>query len=243
MVSVLWAYEGWQYVTYSAGETLKPQRNFPLAFLIGSAGLMALYLLANLGYLSALGATGAANSSRVAASALGAVAGPVAGKLVAVAILISMFSAANSLMLSAPRVCYAMANDGLFFKSLARIHAKYETPALAVLAAGIWSAVLAATGTFEQLLTYVVFTGWIFYALAAASIFLYRRNAPNLERPYRVPGYPFTPILFVVAASALVLNTIITQPVRAGIGLGIVLLGAPAYLFWRRGARTGMQHG
>ncbi len=237
MISVLWAYEGWQYVTYSAGETVNPQRTFPLAFLIGSAALIAIYLFANLGYLAALGASGVAGSTRVAATALGAVVSHGAGKIVAIAILISMFSAANSIMLNAPRVYYAMARDGLFFHSLSQVHPRFGTPALAVGAAGIWSAVLAASGTFEQLLTYVVFIGWIFYGLAAASIFIYRKRAPDAARPYRVPAYPWTPIVFILAAMALVGNTIATQPVRAAIGLGIVFLGAPAYAFWRRTAK------
>ncbi len=237
MISVLWAYEGWQYVTYSAGETVDPQRTFPLAFMIGSAALIGIYLFANLGYLAALGASGVAGSTRVAATALGVVVSQGAGKIVAVAILISMFSAANSIMLNSPRVYYAMANDGLFFRSLSQVHPRFGTPALAVGAAGIWSAVLAASGTFEQLLTYVVFIGWIFYGLAAASIFIYRKRAPGAVRPYRVPAYPWTPIVFILAATALVANTIATQPVRAGIGLGIVFLGAPAYAFWRRTAK------
>jgi APA family basic amino acid/polyamine antiporter len=240
MISVLWAYEGWQYVTYTAGETVNPQRVFPLAFLIGTAALIAIYIFANLGYVAALGASGVAGSTRVAASALGVVVSHGAGKLVAVAILISMFSAANAIILNAPRVYYAMARDGLFFVSLSRVHPRFGTPALAVCAAAIWSAVLAASGTYEQLLTYVVFIGWMFYALAAASIFIYRKRFPDLARPYRVPGYPFTPALFIVAALTLVINTIATQPTRAVIGLGIVFLGAPAYLLWRRsGANAG----
>ena len=238
MISVLWAYEGWQYASYSAGETRNPQRNFPTAFFVGTAALIGIYLFANLGYIAALGTAGVADSMRVAASALSAVVSHGAGKIVAIAILISMFSAANSIMLNAPRVYYAMAKDGLFFHSLSKIHPQFETPALAICAAGIWSALLAVTGTFEQLLTYVVFIGWIFYALAAASIFVYRQKAPNAARPYRVPGYPLTPMVFILAAAALVINTVATQPVRAGIGLGIVLVGAPAYLFWRRTAKA-----
>jgi APA family basic amino acid/polyamine antiporter len=170
----------------------------------------------------------------VAASALAVVVSHGASKLVAIAILISMLSAANAIILNAPRVYYAMAKDGLFFCSLSRVHPRFHTPALAVCAAGIWSAVLAASGTYEQLLTYVVFIGWIFYALAAASLFIYRKRSPDAVRPYRVPGYPFTPIAFIVSATALVANTIAMKPAQAGIGLGIVLLGAPAYAFWRR---------
>jgi APA family basic amino acid/polyamine antiporter len=205
--------------------------------------LIAIYVFANLGYVAALGTSGVAGSTRVAASALSVVVSGGAGKLVAAAILISMFSAANSIMLNAPRVYYAMAKDGLFFEALSRVHTRFGTPALAVCAGAVWSAVLAVSGTYEQLLTYVVFIGWIFYALAAASVFVYRKRFPDLLRPYRIPGYPFTPAVFVVAALALVANTIATQPARAAIGLGIVFLGAPAYLFWRhRGANAGTRN-
>jgi len=236
MISVLWAYEGWQYVTYTAGETVNPQKVFPVSFFVGTAALIAIYVFANLGYLAALGTSGVAGSTRVAASALSAVVSGGAGKLVAAAILVSMFSAANSIMLNAPRVYYAMAKDGLFFESLSRVHFRFGTPALSICVAAVWSAVLAASGTYEQLLTYVVFIGWIFYALAAASVFVYRKRFPDLVRPYKVPGYPFTPAAFVVAALALVANTIATQTMRAAIGMGIVFLGAPAYVFWRRNA-------
>jgi APA family basic amino acid/polyamine antiporter len=241
MISVLWAYEGWQYATFTAGETTNPQRTFPLAFLIGTASLIGIYVVANLGYLTALGASGVAASNRVAASALASVVSHGAGKIVALAILVSMFSAANSILLNAPRVYYAMAKDGLFFHSLTRIHPKFGTPALAVVVASVWSAILAASGTFEQLLTYVVFVGWLFYALAAGSVFVYRKRLPNAARPYKVPGYPWTPGLFIVAAGALAANTIVSQPMRAAIGLGIVFLGAPAYLFWRRSAPAVVQ--
>jgi basic amino acid/polyamine antiporter, APA family len=236
MISVLWAYEGWQYPTYCAEETLNPERTFPLSLCLGAAALIVIYLFANVGYVAALGASGVADSTRVAASALSVVVSHGAGKIVAIVILISMFSAANAIMLNSPRVYYAMARDGLFFSSLSRVNTRFGTPALAVCAAGIWSAVLAASGTFEQLLTYVVFVGWIFYALAAASVFIYRKRSPDAVRPYCVPGYPFTPIVFILAAMALVANTIVRQPGRAAVGLGIVFLGAPAYAFWRRTA-------
>jgi len=233
MISVLWAYEGWQYVTYSAGEVVQAQRNLPRGLLIGMVALIAIYLIANLGYLAALGPTGAANSDRLAATAVATVFNPAAARLVALMILISIFSATNGIMLASPRVYYAMARDRLFFQRLGEVHRRFKTPAFAILAGAVWSAILAVTGTFEQLLTYVVFIGWIFYALAAASIFVYRKRMPEAARPYRVPGYPFTPLLFIAAAVALALNTIATQPARAGVGLGIVLLGAPAYLIWR----------
>lgn len=234
MISVLWAYEGWQYATFSAGEALHPQRDFSRAFLAGSAALIGIYLFANVGYLAALGANGVSQSNRVAATALAAAIGPGVAKLVAVTILISMFSAANSIALMAPRVYYAMARDGIFFRRLAEVHPRFGTPAVSIIAATTWAAVLAISGTFEQLLTYVIFIGWIFYALAAASIFVYRKREPYAERPYRVPGYPFTPLLFIAAAAALVINTVIRQPGRAAVGLALVLLGAPAYAIWRK---------
>jgi len=235
MIGVLWAYEGWQYVTFSAGETIDARRNFPRALLIGSAALIGIYLLANLAYLAALGPAEAAKTDSIAATAVTAVVCSSASKFVAIAILISIFSATNGLTLTAPRVYFAMARDELFFHQLARIHPRFRTPAFAVLAGSAWAILLAATGTFEQLLTYVVFTGWLFYALGAASIFVYRRNAKTLEANYQVPGYPLTPLLFIIAAGALVLNTIVTQIGRAAIGLGIVILGVPAYYLWRRG--------
>lgn len=238
MISVLWAYEGWQYATFSAGETLHPQRDFPLAFLIGSVALIAIYLLANVAYVSALGPQGVASSHRVAAAAVSTVISPIAAKVVTLTILVSMFSAANSIMMTAPRVYYMMARDGVFFQRLSQVHPQYGTPAFAILAAVLWTSLLAASGTFEQLLTYVVFVGWTFYALAGACVFVYRKRQPHAKRPYRVPGYPFTPTIFILAAAALVINTVMTQPGRAIIGLGIVLAGTPAYFLWRRNATS-----
>ena len=233
MIGVLWAYEGWQYVTFSAGEAIDPQRTFPRAIVVGTASLIGIYLFANAGYLAALGPEGVAGSNRVAAEAVGAIVGPGAAKLIAAAILVSIFSATNGLTISAPRVYYAMARDGLFFETLGDVHPRYGTPAVSIVAGTIWAMVLAASGTFEQLLTYVVFVGWIFYALGAACVFALRRKQPDADRPFRVPGYPWTPLLFIAAAAALVGNTIVSQPGRAAIGIGVVLLGLPVYFVWR----------
>ncbi|MEP7066796.1 MAG: amino acid permease [Gemmatimonadota bacterium] len=237
MIGVLWAYEGWQYVTFSAGEARDPQRTFPRAISIATAALVLLYVLANLGYIAALGPQAVAASNRIAADAGIAVFGPVAGRVVGALILVSIFSAANGIMLTAPRMYFAMARDGVFFKRLAIVHPTLGTPAFAIIAIAIWAAVLASTGTFEQLLTYVVFTGWIFYGLGALSVFVYRRREPDAPRPYRVPGYPLTPVLFVASAAALVLNTLVTQPTRAAAGVIAVLLGTPAFYAWRAGSR------
>ncbi|HTW22369.1 MAG TPA: amino acid permease, partial [Candidatus Baltobacteraceae bacterium] len=196
------------------------------------------YVFANYGYLAALGPGGVAQSTRVAATALSLTIGPVVAKIATIVILISMFSALNSILLTSPRVYYAMANDGLFFRSLVRVHPRFGTPATAIMAGAIWSAVLAASGTFDQLLTYVIFVSWIFYALAAASIFVYRSKGSRANGRFRVPGYPLTPLLFIGAAAALVINTVVREPLRASVGIGIVLLGTPAYLVWRRLAKT-----
>jgi APA family basic amino acid/polyamine antiporter len=240
MIGVLWAYEGWAYVTFSAGETRDPQRIFPRAISVAALALIAVYLLANVGYLTTLGTAGMAASDHVAVDAVRVLVGPAAGAIVGTLILVSIFSATNGLMLTAPRLYYAMARDGVFFHVLARVSPRRGTPAFAITALAVWSAALAISGTFEQLLTYVVFTGWIFYALAAASILVYRRTQPNAHRPFRVPGYPVTPILFVGAAGLLVLDTLLTQPGRAALGLGAVLIGTPAFYVWRH--RTAPLH-
>ncbi|MDB4898976.1 MAG: amino acid/polyamine/organocation transporter, superfamily, partial [Gemmatimonadetes bacterium] len=237
MIGVLWAYEGWQYVTYSAGETRDPQRTFPRAITVATVALIGIYLLANTAYLAALGPAAASRSDHVAVDAVRAALGENVARFVGVLVLVSIFSAANGIMLSSPRMYYAMARDGVFFRRLAVVSPRFGTPAFAISATALWSAVLAATGTFEQLLTYVVFTGWIFYGLGALSVFVYRKRQPELHRPFRVPGYPVTPLLFVASAALLVANTLYAQPGRAAAGVLAVLVGTPAFFIWRARSR------
>jgi APA family basic amino acid/polyamine antiporter len=237
MIGVLWAYEGWQYATFSAGETRDPQRVFPRAIALATFGLVVLYLLANVGYLVALGPDSMTKSDRVAADAIAAVFGPTSGKLLSLLVLTSIFSAANGLMLTAPRMYYAMARDGVFFQRMGNVDPRFGTPVFAIVSLAVWSAVLAASGTFVQLLTYVVFVGWIFYGLGAIAVFVFRRTEASALRPFRTPGYPVTPILFVISAAALVLNTVVTQPIRGAIGIGAVLVGTPAFYTWRARSR------
>src|SRR5467141_2438767 len=240
MIAVLWAYEGWQFGTYSAGEVVDPQKAFPRAFLFGSLTLTGLYLIAIVAYLNALGPAAATNSEAIAATAATAVLGPWAGRAIACTILISTFSAANSVVLTAPRVFYAMAKDNLFFKKLAEVHPRFRTPANAVIALGVWSAVLASAGKFAELIGGVIFIGWIFYGLGAAAIFPIRRAGHGRAIPYRVPGYPWTPLVFVLAAAAIVANAIYlafhdpAQFIHLKIAIILFILGLPAYLFWRR---------
>jgi APA family basic amino acid/polyamine antiporter len=236
MISVLWAYEGWQYVTFSAGEAVDPRRSLPLAIGWGTGAIVVVYLLANVAYLAALGPAGVAASERVAADAVTVTFGSWAGGAIAAAIIVSMSSAALSVAITLPRAYFTMARDGIFFAWFARIHPAYGTPAVSIVALCGWAAVLALSGTFEQLLAYVIFVGWIFYALGAAAVIVLRRKRPAVDRPYRVPGYPVTPILFVLAAAALAVNTVAAQPRVAAIGLAVVFAGAPAFLFWRRRA-------
>ena len=236
MIGVLWAYEGWQYVTFSAGETRDPQRVFPRAIAAATFALIVLYILANAGYAVAVGSVAAARSDHIAADATNVVFGATAAKLLTLLVLVSIFSAANGLMLTAPRLYYSMARDGVFFSRLARVNPRFGTPASAIALLSVWSMLLAVSGTFEQLLTYVVFAGWIFYGLGALSIFASRRKFPNAVRPFRTPGYPVTPILFALAAGLLVLNTLRVQPRQALVGLAVVFLGTPAFFIWR--ART-----
>jgi basic amino acid/polyamine antiporter, APA family len=245
MIAVLWAYEGWQFGTYSAGEVIDPQKNFPRAFLAGSLILVGLYLLAVVAYLFALGPSGMAASDTIAATAVGQVLGPWAGKVVALTILISTFSAANSVLLTAPRVFYAMANDNLFFKKLAEVHPRFQTPAAAIIGLGVWSCVLVSAGemgSFSKLIGGVIFIGWIFYGLGAAAIFPIRRASQGRPIPYRVPGYPWTPLVFVLAAAAIVGNAIFLafrdpdQFKNLIAAIVLMLLGLPAYFFWRKRA-------
>jgi APA family basic amino acid/polyamine antiporter len=239
MIAVLWAYEGWQFGTYSAGEVVEPQKVFPRAFLLGSLLLMGLYVFAVVGYLVALGPEKASSSEAIAATAVAAVLGPWAGKIVALTILISVFSATNSVVLTAPRVFYAMAKDNLFFKSLAAVHPRFHTPAAAIVSLCVWSTALMFAGKFSELIDGVVFIGWIFYGLSGAAIFPLRRRGAGKELPYRVPGYPWTPIVFLIAAAAVVGNAIFLakkdpnqfRHVLAAIAL--MALGVPAYFFWR----------
>jgi basic amino acid/polyamine antiporter, APA family len=210
------------------------QRDFPRASLAGVLTLIAIYLLPVCAYLAALGPLRAAQEDTIAAAAVSSIWGANAAKLVAAMILISVFSAANSTILMAPRVFYAMAKDKLFFRQLADVHPRFRTPAIAIVTSAVWASVLAWTGTFNQLLAYVVFSGWIFYGLAGASLFVFRARNPEAVRPYRVPWYPLTPALFVGASAAVVLNSLFSDWGNSRWGLLIMAIGLPVYLIWRK---------
>jgi len=239
MIAALWAYEGWQFGTYSAGEVVEPERAFPKAFLLGSLFLVGLYLIAVFAYLIAIGPAATTATDAIAATAAKAVLGEWAGKFVAATILISVFSSTNSVILTAPRVFYAMAKDDVFFKKLAEVHPKFNTPAAAVISLGVLAAFLTQAGKFSELVEGVIFIGWIFYGLAGAAIFPLRRKYAGRALPYRVPGYPWTPILFVLASIAIIGNAIYRATIDPAqfrhvlAALGLLAAGVPVYFFWR----------
>jgi basic amino acid/polyamine antiporter, APA family len=234
LVASLWAYKGWEAVTFSAGEIRDPQRTLPLGLFAGTLVVLFLYLVANLAYLYVMPVGELAKSSRIAADAMQAAIGPIGATIVSAAILCSIAGSANGNILTAPRVFYAMAKDGLFFRQIADIHPKYRTPHISIIATGAWSAILSVTGSFEQLYTYVVFGLWLFFGLTVGAVIVLRRTQPLLERPYRTWGYPVTPLLFIAAAVFIAVNTLVTRFWQSMAGLGIILLGVPAYYFWSR---------
>jgi len=238
LVAVLWAYKGWESSTYSAGEIKKPERNIPLGLLIGTLSIVAIYGIVNLAYLYVLPVGEIAKSDRIASDALALVTGPIGGSLIALVILFSIMGAANQNILCSPRVYFAMARDGLFFKRIADAHPKYLTPYVSIVAISIWSIILSLFfGTFEQLFTYVVFGQWIFFGLTVAAVLILRQKRPDLPRPYRTWGYPFTPIFFILAALFISLNSLINEFRNAVAGLAIILLGVPVYFYWKNKKR------
>ena len=237
LVAVLWAYEGWHDVSFVAAEMREPQRNFPRGLIGGTAVIIVLYLAANLAYLHVLSPQEIASSERVALTAIRRVAGETGARLLTAAILCSILGAMNCLVLAGPRAYYQMAKDGLLFERFARVHPRWRTPAEAIVLQGVWSSLLVVfIGGFSQLFTYVIFGAWIFYAAAVAGVIALRRKEPALPRPFRVPGYPLVPILFVAGAAFLVVNTLVATPRESLIGLGFIALGIPLYFL--AGKRT-----
>ncbi|MBX2991543.1 MAG: amino acid permease [Bacteroidetes bacterium] len=235
MVGVLWSYGGWQHASFAAAEAKDPKRTVPFAMVVGALTVTVIYLLTNVAYMFLLPIDAIGSSERVAADAIGKVLGPEGAGIIAIAIFISTFGTAGIYTLTAPRIYFAMANDGVFFKKVAEVHPRYQTPAVAILIQSIWAAILILFwGTFNELISYVVFTDWIFFGLAAASVFIFRRTRPNAERPYRTFGYPVTPLFFIALAAWFVFNTFIEKPEQAIAGLGFLALGIPVYYFWRR---------
>jgi basic amino acid/polyamine antiporter, APA family len=240
LVAVLWAYEGWHDVSFAAGEIHEPQKNFPRGIVGGVSIVVGLYLLANLAYLKVLTPAEIAVSDRVALTAMTRVTGEWGGKLLTAAILCSILGAMNALILAGPRAYYQMARDGLFIERVSRVHPRWRTPVEALLFQGLWSAFLVLIiGGFSQLFTYVIFGGWIFYALAVLAVPALRRKEPALIRPFRVPGYPLVPLAFAATAFAIVVNTLVATPRESLLGLAFIALGVPVYWIQRKLRKSG----
>ena len=237
MVPVLFAYGGWQTSCFVAGEMRDPRRDLPRGLLIGVLGVIALYLAAGFVYVRALGAAGLAATSTPASSVMRLALGEPGARLIAAGIAISGLGFLSQGILTAPRVYFAMAEDGLFFRALAWVHPKTRVPVVAIVLQSVWTMVIALSGRYEQILNYVVATDFIFFGLSATCLFVFRRRDRQAGRPwsgYRVPGHPFTTLAFVAVSWLVVGNTIFRYPKDSLIGIAIVLSGIPVYFLWGR---------
>src|SRR6266550_708831 len=237
LIAVFWAYDGWVYITWVAGEVKDPRRNVPLAMVFGVLAVGAIYLAMNMTYVYALPLSEVAKHETIAHAAAAALFSPGAAIWLSAMIAISCFSAAAACTLSGSRVYLAMAQDGVFFKRMAVIHPKWRTPAFSLIGQGIWAAVLTMSGRYDQLYTYVIFGMVLSYTLTVIGLFILRWKRPDAPRPYRCTGYPWLPGFYVLIGVAWTLNTIFTRPTEAFWGASIVLAGVPGYLYWKRTSR------
>jgi len=233
LVAALWAYDGWNNVGMVASEVKHPQRNLPLALIAGTLAVIAIYLAANVAYFYVLSAAEVAATPRVAGAMMGRILGSRGAGAVSLAAMISIFAALNGSILSGSRVPFAMARDGLFFRSIGYIHPTFRTPGVSIVALNLWAALLVLSGRYDQLYTYVIFASVILYGMATASVIVLRFRRPELHRPYRTIGYPFVPLAFVLGIASLVVSTLIKSPRESLMGLGIISLGLPFYYYWR----------
>ncbi len=237
LIAVFWAYDGWVYITWVAGEVKEPRRNVPLAMVLGVLVVGAIYMSMNMTYLYALPLGEIAQHETVAHAAATALFSPRAAVWLSLTIAVSCFGAAATCTLSGARVYLAMARDGAFFRRMAVIHPKWRTPAFSLIGQSVWAALLTLSGRYDQLYTYVMFGMVLSYTLTVMGMFLLRWTRPELPRPYRCTGYPWLPAIYVLVGAAWTLNTIITRPTEAFWGTAIVLVGVPGYLYWKRGSR------
>ena len=233
MVAVLWTFDGWIFVTYVAGEVKDPGKNIPLSIILCMVIVVSIYLTLNYVLVYVLGFDKMIGSELVMSDAALVFLGNKGAAIITVIILISLIGANNGFVLTSARINYAMAKDGLFFKQAAIIHKKFKSPANALLMQCVWSSVLTLTGTFNQLITYIIFASWIFYAMSAGAVIVLRKKLPDLKRPYQIPLYPWIPIIFILFAVFLTINTILEAPRDAAIGSVLILAGLPFYRYWK----------
>ena len=234
LVAVTWTVGGWEYVTFAAGEIKNPKKNLPLALIIGTVVILVLYIMINIAYLKVLPMDSLIGEIKVGEATAKSLYGPgIAGAFVVV-VIISMLGSLNGNMLVGPRISYAMAKDELFFSKAADVHPKFHTPGNAIMIQGFWAAVLVLSGTFEEIITLVVFVNFMMWIAASSTVFVLRKKQPELERPYKVWGYPYVPAFFIIFSSAILINTFFESPQQSLMGIGLTLLGIPAYLYWKK---------
>ncbi len=238
LIAVFWAYDGWVYITWVAGEVKEPRRNVPLAMVLGVLVVGAIYMATNMTYLYALPLNQIAQHETIAHAAASALFSSRAAVWLSLTIAVSCFGAAATCTLSGARVYLAMAQDGVFFKRMAVIHPKWRTPAFSLIGQSVWAALLTLSGRYDELYTYVMFGMVLSYTLTVIGLFILRWKRPNLSRPYRCTGYPWLPAIYVLVGAAWTLNTIITRPSEAFWGTAIVLVGVPGYLYWKHSSRA-----
>jgi APA family basic amino acid/polyamine antiporter len=233
LVSVLWAYDGWGDLSFAAGEVKNPQRNLPRAIILGTLSLVGIYVLTNLAYLyvSPIERIADPRNPLVAADTMMTLFGQAGVVLVSVFVMISSFSSLNGSMLASPRVFFAMADDGLFFESIAKVHPRFKTPYVAIILAAVLGILLVMSRSFEALTETFVLAIWPFYALGIAAIYRLRRLRPEMERPYKAIGYPVVPAIFILSVAAFVLNALVHEPMSTGITFALILAGIPVYNF------------
>lgn len=237
LIACVLAYDGWVQLAFVAGEIRNPKRNIFLALAIGSAACIAIYVLANVAYMHVLSIPEIAASDRVAASAAQRTLGAHGASLVSLTILISIIGTLNGCFLTSPRVYFAQARDGLFFRKFGEIQPRYQTPGFSILMQSAWALVLLVTGSYETLLDYAMFALWLSYGLMVAGVMILRRKQPDLPRPYRMWGYPLTAILFLVITAWFLVNMLWTRPVPSVVSLILIATGVPVYYFWARHRR------
>lgn len=239
LIACVLAYDGWVQLSFVAGEIRNPQRNLLVALALGTAACIAIYLLANIAYLRVLTIPEIAGSDHVGATLAERVMGARGGMLVSLIILISIVGTLNGCFLTSPRVYFAQARDGLFFRKFGEIQPRYQTPGFAILAQSAWAIVLLISGSYETLLDYAMFALWLSYGLMVAGVIVLRRKQPDLPRPYRMWGYPVTPVLFLAITAWFLINMLLTRPGPSFAGLLLIATGIPVYFVWtRRGAES-----
>jgi basic amino acid/polyamine antiporter, APA family len=233
LIAVFWAYDGWVYITWVAGEVKEPRRNVPLAMVLGVLAVAVIYIAMNMTYVYAMPLTEIAKHETIAHASAAQLFSPRAAVWLSGMIAISCFSGAATCTLSGARVYMAMAQDGAFFQRMAQIHPKWRTPAFSLIGQGIWSAFLTVSGRYDQLYTYVIFGMVLSYTLTVIGLFVLRWRRPDIHRPYRCTGYPWLPGIYVLIGAAWTINTIVTRPKESAAGALIVLAGVPCFLYWR----------